>query len=375
MRVSTVYILMIAGVAVLAASLIALTRPATRPEPLLLITTDGMGNPLITGSHRVEFTELWRRELGQPILGLAANDDGVVVAYDGGRLEAFDGLGVLRWTQEYGHDFDVGPSVSFGGDILIAKQGELRSLNAHGSTLWTFVNSDPISTTPVMGASRVFFGAAQSLWAIGGKGDSLWRFRAKQRIAAQPAYRDGTVYFGAKDDHLYAVSSDGKSHWSYKTRGDVNTTPLIDEAGNAYFGSDDKHVRSVDRKGELRWKMGVDAVVRAAPVALGELILVQTFGPRERLIALHQDDGSIRWQALLGLLDSAEVGTNISPLAIGDRFVLISTYDEIALMFDEHGCLVTRVATLGASKFAAAASTVYIGDSRELVALAISSSQ
>ena len=206
-------------------------------------------------------------------------------------------------------------------------------------------------------------------------GKELWRFESGQRIGGRPTVADGGVLFGSQDDYLYAVDRNGKLRWKFKTRGDVDASPLIDGNGDIYFGSDDGWIRSLSFEGVLRWEVDVGSFVRSAPVMHRGVLFVQTFGTRERLVALNPKDGGVRWQVLLGALDSNEIGSKTQPVVLSGAGVLVGTYQQRALLFDEHGCQLDEVAISGEPHFIVEGPSVRVIDAREEIELSTFSSR
>ena len=55
----------------------------------------------------------------------------------------------------------------------------------------------------------------------------------------------GTIYVGSQDDHLYAVSPQGRVLWSHEMPGDVDSSVAISDGGVIVVGCDDGHLRAL----------------------------------------------------------------------------------------------------------------------------------
>ncbi len=133
---------------------------------------------------------------------------------------------------------------------------------------------------------------------------------------------------GSQDDHLYALAPDGRLRWSYATRADADSSPVIGDDGTVYFGSDDDHVYALDPAGHLRWSADVDGYVRA-PVAMGQggTVIACVFGPHPRVVALDGRTGAERWTFAATLKSSTEVGIESGPLVDAKGFIYFGGHD------------------------------------------------
>jgi hypothetical protein len=81
-----------------------------------------------------------------------------------------------------------------------------------------------------------------------------------QQIAAPPMIDAvENIYFGSDDDtfdstddNVYALFGDGTLKWSFRTGGDVRTTPAIDANGIVYAGSRDNQLWAIEALAEPR---------------------------------------------------------------------------------------------------------------------------
>lgn len=86
-------------------------------------------------------------------------------------------------------------------------------------------------------------------------GTVKWTYKTAGDVCSSPAIgEDGTIYFGSLDGCLYALSPNGELKWRYGTTAQVYSSPAIWEDGTIYFGSEDCYLYSLTQEGKLKWK-------------------------------------------------------------------------------------------------------------------------
>jgi outer membrane protein assembly factor BamB len=176
-------------------------------------------------------------------------------------------------------------------------------------------------------------------------------------MASSPAIAgDGTILVGSRNRRLYAVSSNGKTKWSFKTGGWVDSSVAISTEGTIHFGSWDGKFYALTPDGERKWEFVTGApVVSSAAIDLNGTIY---FGSHDgRLYALNPD-GSKRW-------DFATRGPIISSPAIANNGdILFSSLDGRLYALDADGKPRWVLHTGGitaASPVVATDGTIYLG--------------
>ncbi len=93
-------------------------------------------------------------------------------------------------------------------------------------------------------------------------------------VYASAAICDGIAVVGARDRQVHAIDmKTGKRAWAFRTRGDVDGSPVI-SAGRVYVGSLDKKFYVLDLKtGRQLWQFTASRGV-AAGAAIGQGVLI-----------------------------------------------------------------------------------------------------
>jgi len=94
-------------------------------------------------------------------------------------------------------------------------------------------------------------GFAQSQWII----EKKWTFKTGGDVDSSPAIgSDGTIYFGSRNNYLYATNPDGSRKWRFKTGGILYSSPAIGSDGTIYVGSRDKNLYAINPDGSKKWE-------------------------------------------------------------------------------------------------------------------------
>src|SRR5262249_19735060 len=121
-----------------------------------------------------------------------------------------------------------------------------------GAPLWSFTAQNSIRSSAAIGADgTVYFGSDdQHLYAVSPDGRKLWSYAAFAPIQSSPAVgRDGTIYVGSHDFSLHAVNPNGTPKWRFFTLGPVESSPIVGADGTIYAGSDDARLYAVNPNG------------------------------------------------------------------------------------------------------------------------------
>ena len=67
-----------------------------------------------------------------------------------------------------------------------------------------------------------------------------WTLRTQGRIRASARIdSEGRIYVGSQDEHLYAVSADGRALWDRNMGEDIDSSVAFGPNGTIYVGVDD----------------------------------------------------------------------------------------------------------------------------------------
>lgn len=110
-----------------------------------------------------------------------------------------------------------------------------------------------------------------------GDGAKLWEFGEREfPYYAAPAVSDTWVVAGGRDKRIYGLDrAKGEAKWQFRTRGDVDSSPVICAGTHVIAGSNDGYFYALDlSKGEEVWRYEVGAPVKTAPAVAGDFVLI-----------------------------------------------------------------------------------------------------
>lgn len=283
----------------------------------------------------------------------------LVVALDGSLVfGSHDGLvyavsparDAIAWRFSTGDRVYPTPLVHPDGRVYVGSDSDrFYSLTPRGRLGVGLATDDDADTSAVVvpdGTMR--FAAGRALYSVDPELTVRWRLDFGGKVFSSPAASsDGTVFVGCQDNGVYSVNAEGGVRWRSSTGGDVDASPVIDEArGRVYVGSDDGAVRAfATGDGAEIWTAHVGGYVRA-PVALGldGTLVVGTYGPRTRVVALDSNDGTLRWSIAIPGPPTEDYGIASAALVDGDGRYALGTPDDAVLFVDPDGTVAARVA-------------------------------
>lgn len=154
-----------------------------------------------------------------------------------------------------------------------------------------------ILTVPaIAGDGTIYIGSNDShLYALDSNGSVKWKFKTKSNVQSSPIIReDKSIVFGSKDRNLYALSKNGELLWIFDSGGEIEATPVLDKQGNIYFGTKSNLFFALDKQGKLLWKVNLHSPIFAA-CAIDKAANIYVGNQIGTLFCLNMD-GKIQWR-------------------------------------------------------------------------------
>ncbi|GJQ25333.1 MAG: hypothetical protein HBSAPP02_03650 [Phycisphaerae bacterium] len=112
------------------------------------------------------------------------------------------------------------------------------------------------------------------------RNERRWTFTNKDRdfpFYASAAVTEELVIIGSRDKFVHALDrKTGKPRWQFRTRGRVDSSPVV-AADRVWVGSSDGNVYGLDlRSGEERWRYEAGSPVTASPAVGGGCLVIGT---------------------------------------------------------------------------------------------------
>lgn len=182
--------------------------------------------------------------------------------------------GKVVWKFKTPNTFSAGAGVHEGVVLVPGGDGVLYALDARtGKEKWKYSAGEALATTPVVVDGMVLVvSESDTLFAVkADTGQWVWQYRRDLPSGftihgeASPVVKNGMVFQGFSDGHLVALDlRDGGVKWekALTTGGtqflDVDTTPVLDDAGHVYAASYQGGLYSLDAEtGDVQWSSAV----------------------------------------------------------------------------------------------------------------------
>jgi len=226
---------------------------------------------------------LWMRTLAMPLRGnLTLANSKLFAGTAEGKVYAFSALnGEVRWMYDYGSAFNSQPIVSGSRVYIGSEDGSLLALDeASGKLLWRYKTKGAIRGPAANGTDLVYFGSGDNyLYALNAAdGRLVWRKRTG--AAVQAVARVGEEILAASlDNFVYKFSLNGKRLWKRRLPGRISSQPLVTQTAALFmpFSSSSAVVLELRDGHQVNLlPTGEEIATSAAPVAVGEVILLTT---------------------------------------------------------------------------------------------------
>lgn len=224
----------------------------------------------------------WTFETGDKIISSAiyAADSVLFGSYDNFlyRLRASDGARI--WAYESEAQVHCPPTEA-GGLVMIAGcDGYLRIIDlATGREKRSALLGGNFAGAPAYADGAVYVGSMDGrYWGVRlSDAKILWAREEDSRtsaIYASAAVMGDAAVFASRSDDVFCVDlASGRTKWTFATRSDVNSSPVINH-GHVIFGSSDGNIYRVRLSdGQKVWSFNAGAPISASP-AIGQRRLV-----------------------------------------------------------------------------------------------------
>lgn len=239
-----------------------------------------------------------------------------------GRFYCLDAATGQR-TWHFDTEGEINSSANFHGrHVLFGSQdARLYCLDAEtGRLVWKYESADQIRSSPTIAGNQTFVAGCDGRLHIVdlNTGKQTASVDLKGPTGCTPAVLDRAVYVGTEGRDFFAIDwTQAKVLWRYENpqrsapiRSSAAVTPEL-----VIFGSRDKQVHALDTKtGQARWSFTTRGQVDSSPVIVGSRVFIGSSDGR--LYALDLATGRAVWQF--------EAGGSLlaSPAAAGGRLVI-----------------------------------------------------
>ncbi len=203
-------------------------------------------------------------------------------------------------------------------------------------------------------------------------GRELWRGHVDAKLSAGVGSDGNTAAVVTRDGELVALASGGKVKWKKMLIGRVATAPLV--AGERIFVLGiDRTVQSFDAEtGRLLWtaQRPGDALTLAQGGVLGAYRDSLIVGQGPRMAALDPNNGSVRWEVVIGSPRGANELERLADLVgpatrIGDFICARSFQAAVGCIDASRGVAVWTKTVGGTDAIAGDAQTVFAADAND----------
>jgi len=253
----------------------------------VLVAADGVSHDLVAvrlATTPAQFPESlptldvsWIQHPGGSILGMAGEDDFIVVATSTRKLMAFDASGQLLWSSPMS-DAASGPPV-LTADLVVVPTMNAR-IDAYsredGQTLWqhrmpdvvdvpiAVIPGEPSTDNPIAQDRIIVSDASGNLRLLDGDGSVRWSIEEGVTPTTIAVLADGAVLLEGSDDGLALIS------WRASQGGEDSGSDVV----------------------QISWQQDLQGSIVAPAVLLDGQVIVPT---EDALIGLDRQTGELRW--------------------------------------------------------------------------------
>ncbi len=189
------------------------------------------------------------------------------------------------------------PWPMFCHDVMHTGRSGYDTSMVTGEEIWRYRMGSVISSPAIDKDGTIYVGSGSSLYAINSDGRLKWRFKTGGGVSSSPAIaKDGTIYVGSNDGKLYAIYPNGTLKWQFSVtpRNWVSSSPAIGKDGTIYVGSTDYFIYAINPDGTLKWKFETGSKIYSSP-AIGNDGTIY-IGSHDSYLYAINPDGTLKWK-------------------------------------------------------------------------------
>ncbi|MFC1650864.1 PQQ-binding-like beta-propeller repeat protein [Candidatus Latescibacterota bacterium] len=290
-----------------------------------------------------DLTEKWSAAFEATITSTPViADDGSIYITIGKELYRLIAGGDVAWKQQTdsgnygGKSIDSSPSIGNDGDIYVGNSGaygrSLNRFNTYSALVWRqdlpgYAASSPAITgdnTVIIGSTEngyyegYYHDVGMSVHGFPQNGiDSPSTYKTQGNVYSSPAIgKNGIFYIGSEDGFLRAFSLTGSMIWSYDTGQMIHSSAAVGADGSIYFGCYDNSMYALGPNGSLKWSYRAGDVIFSSPAIDSNGVIY--FGSKDSFIYALNPDGTLKWRFKTdGPVDSSPVIAEDGTLYIG----------------------------------------------------------
>ncbi len=306
-----------------------------KPNRLFLVITLILVGGLLAGCANIMAGSGWP--------GLNVDDERVFVSYNTQVMALRLSDGALLWSYPEKADaqmtFYAPPSLN-GDELIIGDFAQtLHAIDpATGTPRWTFsdTNGRFVAGVLVVGDVVLAPNTDHTLYALNSEGRLRWKFKTEQALWAKPVSDGERVYQASMDHYVYALRlNDGSLVWKAALNGAAMFSPALSEEGMLYVGSLAKEMVALETNGgAITWRYDSEGPIWSQPLLHDGTLY---FGDMEGWVyALDSTTGNARWRMqLTGPVLSA-------PVVVEENIVIATENGDIQALSADGQKLWTR---------------------------------
>jgi outer membrane protein assembly factor BamB len=260
----------------------------------------------------------------------------------------------LKWTRPFGpvHPFWTAPLLTRDGSLILASlEGDVYSLDSHGTLLWTYRIGQQEAIAGGLLQDRdgnIYFSTLDKVFSLNTSGLKRWETSpcTPGKLAQDDqgaTFDDATLYTTCGKNFAAFNKTDGTQLWSQPPF-EGESAPALLQNGTLVFARD-RHVVAVDRAGNTLWTYPPPNAVPAnntypqdiyfdSPVAVAPDQSLYVGSRNNRLVALDSD-GILKWSFDAGVMQ----GYRASPVIASDGTVFVVNSQGVATALSPDGAV------------------------------------
>ena len=170
-----------------------------------------------------------------------------------------------------------------------------------GKLNWRHITGDRVRSTASIAHGHVFFGSDDGkVYALmANNGRPMWEYNAEAEVRSTPCVTNERIIFGTEAGEVVGLELNGQRKWSYRTKKNVTSSPVVDLEGVCYVGSQDGVLYAIDAaSGYSHWRIRTNGPIISSPKVVKNLIY---FGSADgKMYCVNTQTGKEKWTATIG---------------------------------------------------------------------------
>jgi outer membrane protein assembly factor BamB len=254
----------------------------------------------------------------------------------------------LLWKKAHTIEVLTPPLVLRGHLVFADRNGSLLAFTSEGKPVWSVTIREGCYAPPVASPKGpIYLTTNNHLYAVSADGRIQWKIRLDSPARTSAVTFKDRIYVFSIDGTTGCYNKAGKQLWQKSLKKQIFATPRCDSKGNLFVPTHEYTLYKLSPRGRFIWRFPTPGVLKSTPSLYTDTLLLQT-SMDHHLYALNRQTGRLVWKFKAGYWILS------SPVSNGQGTIFFGSYDKHLYAVTRSGKLKWRTPLKASTRISAA---------------------